>query len=46
MVQIHIPPDGNSPWNRWLIRLVLAGLVGCEIAAMIWIVYKIVSPKY
>jgi hypothetical protein len=49
MVHINIPPespDNPNPWSRWLLRAVLIGLVGVELAAIAWIVYKIISPKY
>lgn len=45
---IHITPpsNGGSEWNRWLMRMIMMGFIGVELAAICWIIYKIVSPKY
>ena len=46
MMHISIPPNGHSPWNKWLIYGMLAGFILVELAACAWIIYKIISPKY
>jgi hypothetical protein len=46
VVHIQPSPNGDSKWNRRLMRGIMAGFIGVELAAMAWIIYKIVSPKY
>lgn len=46
VVHITPPQNGNSKVNKWLMRGIMAGFIGVELAAMAWIIYKIVSPKY